>query len=54
MSNPPVLLRDSMNLNRENPDDFSLLEKATLHYLGKDRYDFQPTAPRESYWWVAE
>jgi hypothetical protein len=43
-----------MNLNRENPDDFSLLERATLHYLGLERLDFQPTAPRESYWWPAE
>lgn len=54
MTNPPVVLKEPMNLNRENPDDFSLLEQATLHYLGVDRLDFQPTGPRESYWWVAE
>ena len=51
MSNPPVVLKEPMNLNRENPDDFSLLERATLHYLSVDRLDFRPTAPRDSYWW---
>jgi ectoine hydroxylase-related dioxygenase (phytanoyl-CoA dioxygenase family) len=51
MSNPPVVLKEPLNLNRANPDDFSLLERATLHYLGLDRLDFKPTAPRESYWW---
>lgn len=50
MSNPPVVLKAPMNLNRENPDDFSLLERATLHYLGLERLDFQPTAPRQAYW----
>ncbi len=51
MSNPPVVLKEPMNLNRDNPEDFSLLERATLHYLGLERLDFRPTAPRESYWW---
>lgn len=51
MSNPPVVLKEPMNLNRANPADFSLLERATLHYLGLERLDFKPTAPRESYWW---
>lgn len=50
MSNPPIVLKEPMNLNRENPDDFSLLERATLHYLGLERLDFQPLAPRESHW----
>lgn len=53
MSNPPVVLKEPMNLNRDNPEDFSLLERATLHYLGLERLDFRPTAPRESYWWPA-
>jgi hypothetical protein len=43
-----------MNLNRKNPGDFSLLERATLHYLGMERFDFQPTAPRREDWWVVE
>lgn len=51
MSNPPVVLKEPLQFNRQNPEEFSLLERATLHYLGVDRLDFQPTAPRESYWW---
>jgi len=50
MSNPPIVLKEPMQLNRENPEAFSLLEKATLHYLGLERLDFQPAAERESYW----
>jgi hypothetical protein len=50
MTNPPVVLKEPMNFNRENPADFSLLERATLHYLGLERLDFRPAAPRESYW----
>jgi len=50
MSNPPIVLKEPMNLNRANPEDFSLLERATLHYLGLERLDFKPAAPRESYW----
>ncbi len=53
MSNPPVVLKEPMQLNRANPEEFSLLERATLHYLGHDRLDFQPTAPRESFWWAS-
>ena len=48
MTNPPILLKEPMNLNRENPQDFSLLERATLHYLGLERLDFQPQRPRET------
>lgn len=51
MTNPPVVLKEPMNLNREKISEFSLLERATLHYLGKERLEFVPTAPRESYWW---
>ena len=36
-----------MNFNRENPDDFSLVEKAVLKGLGVERLDFKPTRPRE-------
>jgi len=52
MTNPPVVLKEPLNLNRANPDEFSLLERATLHYLGVDRLDFRPTAPREEDWVV--
>ena len=50
MSNPPVVLKEPMNLNRQNTEDFSLLERATLHYLGLERLDFHPAAQRESFW----
>jgi ectoine hydroxylase-related dioxygenase (phytanoyl-CoA dioxygenase family) len=53
MSNPPIVLKEPMNLNRENPEEFSLLERATLHYLGLERLDFRPTAAREAFWWPA-
>ena len=39
ITNPPVMLKERMNFNRPNPADFSLLEKATLHYLGQERID---------------
>ncbi len=52
MTNPPVVLKEPLNLNRSDPADFSLLERATLHALGVDRYDFQPTAPRDEKWIV--
>jgi Phytanoyl-CoA dioxygenase (PhyH) len=52
MTNPPVVLKDPMNLNRDDPEDFSLIERATLHALGKERYDFRPAAPREERWRV--
>jgi hypothetical protein len=51
MTNPPVVLKEPMNFNREHVEDFSLLERATLHYLGLERVDFQPAAAREANWW---
>jgi hypothetical protein len=36
-----------MNFNRDNRDDYSLIELAVLRSLGVDRLDFKPTAPRE-------
>jgi hypothetical protein len=54
MSNPPIVLKDPLNFNRPRAQDFSLLERATLHYLGLERLDFRPTAPREANWWPAE
>lgn len=52
MTNPPVVLKEPMNLNRDDPAEFSLIERATLHALGKERYDFRPTMPREERWSV--
>jgi hypothetical protein len=48
ITNPPVHLKEPMQFNRPDPDDFSLVEKAVLRGLGVDRYDFQPTNPREA------
>ena len=47
ITNPPVHLREPMNFNRPNPDDFSPVEMAVLRGLGVERLDFHPTAPRE-------
>ncbi|EIW80897.1 hypothetical protein CONPUDRAFT_123655 [Coniophora puteana RWD-64-598 SS2] len=41
ITNPPVALKEPFNFNRENPDDFSLVEKKTLKALGVDRLDFK-------------
>jgi hypothetical protein len=49
MTNPPVALKDPLDFNRKNPDDFSLIERGVLLALGVDRYDFQPTGPRAWY-----
>ena len=54
ITNPPVMLKDPLNFNRPNPDDFSPLERATLHYLGVERIDFKAASPRKVNWWVKE
>ncbi|EGN98483.1 hypothetical protein SERLA73DRAFT_110000 [Serpula lacrymans var. lacrymans S7.3] len=41
ITNPPVALKEPFNFNRENPDDYSLVEKKTLKALGVDKLDFQ-------------
>jgi hypothetical protein len=54
MSNPPVVLKEQLNFNRPNPTDFSLVERGILQALDLERLDFQPTAPYESDWDIAE
>ncbi|KAI0693230.1 hypothetical protein BC835DRAFT_1354535 [Cytidiella melzeri] len=44
--NPPVALKEPFNFNRENPDDFSLVELKTLLALGVDCFEFKPTTER--------
>ena len=44
--NPPVALKEPFYFNRENPEDFSLVELKTLRALGADRFDFKPTTER--------
>ncbi|KAI0338885.1 hypothetical protein BDW22DRAFT_1362183 [Trametopsis cervina] len=46
ITNPPVALKEPFNFNRENPDDFSLVELKTLKALGVDRLDFKPATER--------
>jgi hypothetical protein len=48
LTNPPLFLKEPMNFNRDNKEDYSLIELAVLQALGVDRLDFKPTAPRES------
>ena len=47
ITNPPVSLNQPMNFDRDDPDDFSPVELAVLRGLGRERLDFQITAPRE-------
>jgi hypothetical protein len=47
ITNPPVHLKEPMNFNREDPDDFSPVELAILRGLGVERFDFKATGPRE-------
>lgn len=46
ITNPPVGLREPFDFNRENPAEFSLVERKTLKALGVDRLDFRPTTQR--------
>ncbi|KDQ51201.1 hypothetical protein JAAARDRAFT_62621 [Jaapia argillacea MUCL 33604] len=46
ITNPPVGLKEPFNFNRENPAEFSLVERKTLRALGVDRLDFKPTTER--------
>lgn len=47
ITNPPVHLREPMNFNRENPAEFSPVERAILRALNVERLDFVPQSPRE-------
>ena len=46
ITNPPVALREPFDFNRENPEDYSLVELKTLKALGRDRFDFKITTER--------
>ncbi|KAH7927758.1 hypothetical protein BV22DRAFT_1103457 [Leucogyrophana mollusca] len=47
ITNPPVSLREPFVFNRENPDDYSLVEKKTLKALGVDKLDYKITTERK-------
>lgn len=49
ITNPPVSLKEPMNFNRENPDDFSPLELSVLKALDVDRLDFQIQGERRRF-----
>lgn len=44
--NPPIALKEPMNFNRDNPEEYSPVERAVLNGLGVERLDFRPTSPR--------
>lgn len=46
ITNPPVALKEPFNFNRENPEDYSLIEMKTLKALGVDRLDYRITSER--------
>ncbi|NAZ86284.1 phytanoyl-CoA dioxygenase family protein, partial [Kineococcus indalonis] len=48
ITNPPLSLREPMDFDRPDPEDFSPVERAVLRGLGVERLDFRPSAPREA------
>ena len=46
ITNPPVGLKEPFNFARENPDDYSLVEKRTLKALGVDKFEYKITTER--------
>lgn len=49
ITNPPVALKEPMNFNRENPADFSPVERCVLHALGVERLDYQIEGERRRF-----
>jgi hypothetical protein len=47
ITNPPIILREPMQFDRADPSELSSVERAVLHGLGVDRFDFQRTGERE-------
>ncbi|KAH6917549.1 hypothetical protein BKA70DRAFT_1178494 [Coprinopsis sp. MPI-PUGE-AT-0042] len=47
ITNPPVGLKEPFNFNREDPEEFSLVERKTLKALGVDKLDFNLTTGRK-------
>lgn len=46
ITNPPVGLKDPFNFDRENKEEYSLVEQKTLKALGVDRLNFKITTER--------
>jgi len=47
ITNPPAVRKEPFNFNREDKDDFNLVELKTLKELGLDRVDYKITGKRE-------
>lgn len=47
ITNPPVSLNEPMRFNREDPREYSLVERGILRALGVNRLEFQATGSRE-------
>ncbi|THH08895.1 hypothetical protein EW145_g2398 [Phellinidium pouzarii] len=41
ITNPPVSLKEPFNFNRENPEEYSLVERKTLKEIGVEKLDFK-------------
>ncbi|KAF9015008.1 hypothetical protein BDQ17DRAFT_1385827 [Cyathus striatus] len=46
ITNPPVALKQPFNFAREDPEEYSLVEKKTLKELGVDKFEFNITTER--------
>jgi len=46
ITNQVVMLKEPLNFNRSDDADYSALEHAVLHHLGKERLDFEPVRER--------
>ncbi|CAA7258767.1 unnamed protein product [Cyclocybe aegerita] len=46
ITNPPVSLKEPFNFNRDDPADYSIVERKTLRALGVERFPFKITTER--------
>ncbi|KZT09288.1 uncharacterized protein LAESUDRAFT_735537 [Laetiporus sulphureus 93-53] len=46
ITNPPVGLREPFNFARDDPEEYSLVERKTLKALGVERFESKPTTER--------
>lgn len=48
ITNPPIALREPMRFDRDDPREFSAVERAVLRGLGVQRYEFRIAGERET------
>lgn len=46
ITNPPVSLKEPFNFDRQDPVEYSLVERKTLSALGMEKFDFKITTER--------